>query len=906
MVHQPDPLAGDATRRKRGQRKFSWTLERSLSNVPCLLDSAAAPCDVLPVSVALHRVCDDDLAPSTAMRHNSSAPADLALLCRNARRKHRLRQYAELWQVAWLVFLFVALDASKSLAVSWAATHGRMCAPLVICAKNVLSIAVGMAMAFILDGPGGLRGCLDVRRALRVLPIAGAFSAAQMCALRALHTFDPGSLKIIAQVNLPATALLSWLVLGRQYSLRKWLAIVLVLVSTMAFLQVRIIFFEPAQRGANIGGGEVDDGSRRSPEKILSMALFLIGIALSCLASIFAEMYLKDRYHIPFYIQKTNLMFGELLVAVSMVYYSSRGGPEACSWEQIHEWGQIPVVFVWLIHGWIGGLLVKRCSALVKNVSHILSALVTYFLPAMFAHAAGHSFPVTLSALLVLIAVLVFATVPQRTRDEHRGSRRSGPEAARRSQNKAEAAANQDCGNATSVKLARSASTGQLEKNQTAEHRKVGWKVTPLQAGELVTPLQAGEDDARRARFVDSVPGTASSLESTCSVDFLLLSFVLLDATKPLLVSWANQQRAPGERFLHGAFILVQTTLSLLVGWSIAVRPSVSLRPLQLQLHPAWRSRIGRCVDVRAVTKQLPCACCLCLSKLLLLMALSHLDAGTVRVFGQSSLPLVGVGSAVFLSKRYTVQQWCSLVAISVALVTFYYVKEEVRQKNHRLAILPGRGVDTTGVLLLLASTGFNCLGALIVEKFLKRDHGRLHQQKSQLLLAEVLVNGVLVVGMPLLVSDPVARAQVSPWHRGFFSGWDLRVWTCAVIWIPAGWITTMIVKRRSHLLKTIAQATSSVLTYIFTVVPLSSGPRQWSYLVSLLGPPLDPEPLSPAVVLLSLAVMLAALTFGLDRAKEGKAPKGAATWRPDDSYKALEAARPQENGGRQPSALQP
>eukprot|EP00959_Pyramimonas_sp_CCMP1952_P145944 3055759-Pyramimonas_sp.AAC.1 len=41
----------------------------------------------------------------------------------------------------------------------------------------------------------------------------------------------------------------------------------------------------------------------------------------------------------------------------------------------------------------------------------------------------------------------------------------------------------------------------------------------------------------------------------------------------------------------------------------------------------------------------------------------------------------------------------------------------------------------------------------------------------------------------------------------------------------------TMVVKRCSNLLKIIAQGTSSVLTYIFTIVPLHRGPRQWSYL---------------------------------------------------------------------------
>eukprot|EP00419_Tripos_fusus_P067772 CAMPEP_0172907916 /NCGR_PEP_ID=MMETSP1075-20121228/179757_1 /TAXON_ID=2916 /ORGANISM="Ceratium fusus, Strain PA161109" /LENGTH=43 /DNA_ID= /DNA_START= /DNA_END= /DNA_ORIENTATION= len=43
----------------------------------------------------------------------------------------------------------------------------------------------------------------------------------------------------------------------------------------MAFLQVRIMFFEPTEGGGNARGGTAAGGGSRSPEKILCMALFV-------------------------------------------------------------------------------------------------------------------------------------------------------------------------------------------------------------------------------------------------------------------------------------------------------------------------------------------------------------------------------------------------------------------------------------------------------------------------------------------------------------------------------------------------------------------------------------------------------------------------------------------------------
>lgn len=769
--------------------------------------------------------------------------------------------------------------------------HGTMCAPLVIGAKNMLSISFGMALAFSLDGTKGLRHCLDMRKALKVLPVAGSFCAAQIFALHALRVFDAGSLKVIAQVNLPTTALLSWVVLGRRYSAGQWLSMMLLLVCTTAFLQVRMLFFDPP--------GDREGSNFPTPDKVIGMFMFLAGIALSCFASIFAERFLKKRYEIPFYIQKTNLMIGELILAGVMVHVNLGSGDSvhACSWEQIRAWWQLPVVLLWFIHGWMAGLLVKRCSAIIKNISHIISALVTYFFPLLvFSSEQGkHRWPVTLSAMMVLIAVLLFATLPQPPQPPQR------PSASLRKKSK----------NTKEKVLVRSSSEVALrdlrnrQKYRDSQEQSKRQEVfAPKTAFEVCRCASDGIDDKKAEEIAQAFPRTPRRQ----AFWILVLFFILLDATKPLLVTWATARKPPEERFILSTFILVQTFVSLLVGLTFAAGPHI-VWPCCFRLHPEWRFRIRRCLEPSGVLARLPVSGCLCTSKLLLIMALGRLDAGTVRVFCQASLPLVGVSSHLFFSKRYTAQQWCSLVAISVALITFYYVKAEVQRKGVAADGPETQSWEVVGVLCVLGAIGFNCLGALWVEKFLKGNQSRLHVQKAQLLVGEIIVNiGILFV-MPLMQPTARLRAAHSPWVRGFFAGWDGRVLLCVIIWIPAGWTTTTLIKQCSGMVKTIAQSTSSVLTYVFTIFPMSYGPRFWTYLVTLLGPPLQPEPVSCPVVLLAVAVMISAITFGIDNAPKtrdedgvkGAVPASVAKWMVDPSYRLALPPRPAADAAADP-----
>lgn len=320
--------------------------------------------------------------------------------------RFQLNTVREALQPAYWVALYVALDASRSLLVSWARVQGHLCVPVVLHGKIMISMSIGMIATHLHDGSQGMWYYLNIRRVREVLPISVAFSVSQILAIRALDALDVGSMKIISQVNLPATALLSSVVLSRHYSVGQWLAMMLVLASTMVFMHVR--FHSPGETDARAEDDGVD-----LLDKGFGMCCILVSVLLSCSGSVYAEKFLRQKF--PFYIQKTILMLGEFCVVCVLVSGPWRATSfTVCSWEQATALHQIPVIGIYVVHGWAAGFLVKRCSALAKNMSHVCSTLVTYFLGlAIVPHVGAHHWPTTFAALLALLSVSVFAVVPQ-------------------------------------------------------------------------------------------------------------------------------------------------------------------------------------------------------------------------------------------------------------------------------------------------------------------------------------------------------------------------------------------------------------------------------------------------------------------------------------------------------------
>jgi len=264
---------------------------------------------------------------------------------------------------------------------------------------------------------------------------------------------------------------------------------------------------------------------------------------------------------------------------------------------------------------------------------------------------------------------------------------------------------------------------------------------------------------------------------------------------------------------------------------------------------------------------QLPCAICFTVSKLALLMALARLDAGTVRVMAQLGLPMVAIGSKWFMRKHYTREQWQAIWMIVIGVVTFYLVKTETERHAAAYALYrpwppqektqlgnaeqPSFLVFTSwemqvSVFYVIVSLASNCLGALISERFLKgKDRGPYYGLKAHLLGGECIVNFALCVASWLFTSHGASFGS----H--LCEGWDHRTVITMLVWIPSGWCATLVVRRCCALTKNIAQSAGSMLTYVFSIRP-----------VTLIEPALESQPVMMPVVLLALVSMHSVILF--------------------------------------------
>lgn len=475
------------------------------------------------------------------------------------------------------------------------------------------------------------------------------------------------------------------------------------------------------------------------------------------------------------------------------------------------DWRTSLVVLIWLFHGWVAGMVAKQLSSLAKSVAHIISAMVSYAVAtALWPRAPffPRGLPAAMTALMVFLCVFIFATIKPAQRPAAAPSR-------------AESAASLYAGQATS----KYGCFGSLALIARPRHRAA----------------------------LSFISGEA----------FLLTVFVILEGTRPLLVSWAQQGGNSARAFRNGTFVLTQTSTSFLVALAIAwTCEGSSSRAMRVCIAPV------------PILCRFPVACCFTVSKLALLTALSQLDAGTVRVIAQSGLPIVAFCSS-FLGKHYSQHQWQAIWMIGLGVVTFFMVKTETERND--LGYVSGGSAprkdlhaDQNGgsenslaswgmqfsVLCVFVSLGTNCLGALSSERFLKSTVARTpyYAQKAHLLGGECVAN----FGIFLCSWLCTPGAQGSSLLAHVTSGWDHRTVITMLVWIPSGWCATLVVKHCSALSKNIAQSAGSLLTYFLSIQP-----------ITLVGPALKPQPVAVPALLLALVCIQGVVLFVVASAEE-------------------------------------
>lgn len=315
----------------------------------------------------------------------------------------------------------------------------------------------------------------------------------------------------------------------------------------------------------------------------------------------------------------------------------------------------------------------------------------------------------------------------------------------------------------------------------------------------------------------------------------LLAAYVVADVGKLVLVRWANNKREAADSFHPSSVILVQLVFSALIALGIAgslegkhgIREAVRLWP------------VVRCTPMSAF---------FFVSQACTVRALLYVDEATVKLSTQLILPLTACLSVWLVPGcQYSKQQWVTICTICVGTLAFNAVQAE----GGGDAGAPGSALDDAaardrearalGLVLCGAVVVANSLGSVVGERFLKgASEVPWVCLKAQMLLAEIS----LVVFVLWAVEVPRAG-------RGWLYGWDGRVLLCALGWVPATWLSTLVTTRFSTVVKNVAQCVSTLVTY-FAV---------------LLGP--SGEKHSASSTLLALVVVLCVGTFTLQCRQE-------------------------------------
>lgn len=330
-------------------------------------------------------------------------------------------------QVGCVVF-FIISDASRTIINEWALGDAKIVQQSIVVAMAAASIVIGLVLAFIREGWAGVREALSPCEALRFLPVSAVFSIGQTSQIYA-YGFGITAVEntVIGYFYMPLSAFLSRLIFKRYYSLLEWLALVLLMLSATAFVLMQ--------------GNKSNSGSMNT-----AGILCVCGsVVFSCLGSVLAEKFMK-KGDCAFYIQKVQLEVGDLVMACVMLVVTGAISTRDrdAFWRPRDVGGHMEsgvfagwnvkiliVLLATLMQSWLGGLVAKQLSTVIRAVAQCLSLLLIYFIGDLVLKHVKFDWPQGTMAVVVALTVQVFVLGKPRAPavpDKSESQEASGPE----------------------------------------------------------------------------------------------------------------------------------------------------------------------------------------------------------------------------------------------------------------------------------------------------------------------------------------------------------------------------------------------------------------------------------------------------------------------------------------------
>lgn len=281
----------------------------------------------------------------------------------------------------------------------------------------------------------------------------------------------------------------------------------------------------------------------------------------------------------------------------------------------------------------------------------------------------------------------------------------------------------------------------------------------------------------------------------------------MLDTLRPILYTFATVDLPLEERPIPGVLLATKSTISITLCFTIA-----AANDGKAGLRQACPSR-------STVWKLLPIATLSTLANIFSVYALDEIDAATFKLLMQLGLIITAGMSFLVLGRRYSSLQLQALAFALVAVIAFFISRTEALQAADSSWESMERAqkdkVDVTTLLWggawTLACLTCSGLSSVLGERFMVRDSRAYYIQKGQMEYA----------GLPctfIATLPAIQRLYSSGRWSGLFVGWSWRLNLAIAQWVAAAWLTGLVIKRLSALVKKLMQCASAVLTYVISV----------------------------------------------------------------------------------------
>jgi len=324
--------------------------------------------------------------------------------------------------------------------------------------------------------PKTARIVFSPKNVLAFAPVAAMFSIASVFAMLSYSKLDAGMKKILDQLRLPVTAAASYAITGKKYTMLEWLVLIVILLSIICFYLANVQHDEVTELhtkchyppqcfnddpswheqgkicamrvdGPTIIGTLVSDhrGSNGTVHDITTfpvkdaaevdftgLVFSFLSTVFNCIGSLLAEKIMKQT-DTAFPAQKAQMETSGCPVALVMallvpliidggfsgsaVWWSKNDSPNSgLGFFQGYSWKTGMAISIDIVVAWMGGIIVKHFSTVVKVIAKSFVLLLIVFISgAIWKPCQADSLPMSMwnLAFILTFAVILFVQMPK-------------------------------------------------------------------------------------------------------------------------------------------------------------------------------------------------------------------------------------------------------------------------------------------------------------------------------------------------------------------------------------------------------------------------------------------------------------------------------------------------------------